>query len=170
MNTQLQVAKAEAELKAAKAAQAAEERAVIQNQLMDVRGQIRTAQHEYEKLRRAIKRGENDLSVLQAHVDGLTNRITIHMQGRPDCADVLPDDPDVRVWQVQYDELQKQRNEAIARVRDRQAQMPNKMDAAKYEGNFGLLATLQRMETNLTRRLKGEPIGASWQGGVYRVL
>ena len=116
------------------------------------------------------KRGNVAVEVQQSHVDGLTNLISEHMLARPACAEFLPDDPEVRAWQKRYDDLQERRNLAIARREELRAEIPPALEAAKYEGNFGVIANLQRMESNLTRKLRGERIGATPDGGVYRVL
>jgi hypothetical protein len=73
-------------------------------------------------------------------------------------------------WQIKYNDLIQRREQAIARRNVLQAEIPNKLAAARYEGNFGVIAILQRTENNLVRRLRNEPIGQGWQGGVYRVL
>jgi hypothetical protein len=157
-------------LSSAQAVVKAEEQEKVKKQLARVRGEIRKAHSDYERLRREIKSGEIQVAVQQSHVEGLTNRISDHMQARPACAEFLPDDPEVVAWQIKYNDLIQRREQAIARRNVLQAEIPNKLAAARYEGNFGVIAILQRTENNLVRRLRNEPIGQGWQGGVYRVL
>lgn len=158
------------ELNSAQAVVKSEEQEKVKKQLTRVRGEIRKAHSDYERLRREIKSGEIQVAVQQSHVDGLVNRISEHMLLRPACAEFLPDDPEVKAWQIKYDDLIQRREQAIARRDVLQAEIPNKLECARYEGNFGVIAILERTENNLVRRLKSEPIGKGWEGGVYRVL
>jgi hypothetical protein len=168
--SQLNVAKAEQDLKAAKEAQAAQQRDQDRLQLAKVRAEIRAARNLYTQLRHEIQAGEQAVAIQQSHVDGLVNLLTEHNQARPACADFLPDDPEVKAWQARYDDLVQRRNLAIARREQIRGELPPTLDAAKYEGNFGLIANLERSEANLVRKLKGERIGATPDGGVFRVL
>jgi soluble cytochrome b562 len=161
---------AEAELKTAKAAAQADERAVLTKQLAQVRAELRTAKATYEKLRRQIRTGERELAGLQSQVDGLGVQLALHNQTRPAAADFLPEDEECRVWRDTQDRLIAQRSEAIA-LRDRVMNaMPDRLACAKFEGNFGVIANLARSETNLIRRLRGERLGSGLEGGVFRVL
>lgn len=161
---------AEAELKNAQRDVAAEDHEQLRQQLAAVRAQLRTAKQTYERLRRQLRNGEAEVAVLQSRVDGLGAQLGALLQRRPPAADFLPDDPECRAWQAQHDELTRQRAEAIA-ARDRAvAAMPNRLEAAKHEGNLGVLANLQRAEANMIRKLRRERIGAGHEGGVFRVL
>jgi len=89
-------------------------------------------------------------------------------QTRPACVDLLPADPECAAWLRTQERLIAQRTETIA-LRDRVLNaMPDRLSAAKFEGNFGVIANLARSETNLIRRLRGERIGSGLEGGVFR--
>jgi uncharacterized protein involved in exopolysaccharide biosynthesis len=167
---QARVAEAQAQLKSANTELAAEAKEVLRKQLAEVRAQIRTAKATYADLRKQIRNGEQSVARIQAQIDELVGQITASWQERPEATDYLPDDPEVAAWQAQHASLEQQKDRAIARRTSTQTTIPPLVEAAKYEGNFGIIATLERSENNLIRRIKGEPIGQSWQGGVYRVL
>jgi hypothetical protein len=166
----LQVMQAESALQAAKAAVRADEQCTGKQALADVRNQLRQAHATYNRLRRAIRNGQAGVQRAQAEVELASAYISENLQLRPAVAEFLPDDPEVRAWQQQHNELLAQRDRAIARHDAMQATIPNIAEAARYEGNFGVIAELERAQNNLVRKLRGEPIGAGWQGGVYRVL
>ena len=164
------VEQAEAQLREAKAADAAEQRKADALKLAEVREAIGTARAEYNKLRQKIRQGEEAIARVQATVDAIVDQITLSMLTRPEAADFLPDDPEVQVWQQEHDALVAKRDCAIERREQVRASMPTRVDCVKYEGVNGIIANLERLETNLLRKLRGEPIDATWQGGVYRVL
>ena len=167
---QLRAVQAETELNNAKADLAAEAKEALRKQLAAIRAQIRAAKATYADLRKQIRRGEQRVAMVQSEIDFLVAQLTESVQAQPPAADFLPDDPEVEAWQADHDALVVRRDRLIA-VRDRAtSQIPSRIACARYEGNFGVLANLQRQEINLLRKLRGEPIGAGWQGGVYRVL
>ncbi len=105
----------------------------------------------------------------QAKVEELSYYISEAIAQKPAVADFLPDDPEVTGWRARYAKLCARREEAIQKREAAQAAMPSLGEAAKYEGNFGVIANLERAQNNLLRRLRGEPLGGGWEGGISRI-
>ncbi len=87
------------------------------------------------------------------------------MEQRPEVADALPHDSEVIEWRESHAALVARREVLVQRKGMVTASTPPLLEAVKYEGNNGIVAKLEAAQTNLVRRLNGEPIGGSWQGG-----
>ncbi len=166
----MNVQQAEAQLQQAKAAEAEKAREALRGQLADIRKQLRVARASYQDLSKRIRNGENQVARIQAQIDELTTELTLLMEQRPEVADALPNDAEVVDWRQTHQELINRRETLIQQRTRATSAIPPLVEAVKFEGNFGLIANLERAQHNLVRRIKGEPIGASWEGGVYRVL
>ena len=154
----------------AQAAEAAREKALNIRKLAAVREQLQAAHEDYDRLSTAIHAGNDGIRRQQAAIDELTELLEASNRARPQVFEFLPDDSEVKAWKRQHDALTAERDRAIQKREEIRSGMPPLPEAAAYEGNFGRIANLERLENNLIRKLRGEEIGATWQGGVYRVL
>lgn len=166
MNLQL----AEQQLREAQAEEAERARDTLRKQLADIRARLREAQADYSSLSKRIHAGERGVALIQAQIDELTGELTTSMKRRPEVADALPNDPEAADWRREHTRLEAARDKLIVKRLKLQATIPPRMQAAKYEGELGRIARLELSQHNLVRKLNGESIGQSWQGGVYRVL
>ncbi len=65
------------------------------------------------------------------------------MEQRPDCADILPHDAEVIEWRQAHAALVARREALVQRRASVTASMPPLLEAAKYEGNNGIVARLE---------------------------
>jgi uncharacterized protein YhaN len=165
----MNVHEAETQLRQAKAEEAAKAQNALKKELAETRAALRTARSDYMSLAKRIRAGEASVARLQAMVDEITGELTLSMSERPEVADALPEDEDVVAWKSQHDRLLARRQELIDKRNRVTASMPPRLEAAKYEGQFGKISALERSCTNLLRRINGEPIGSSLQGGAFLV-
>jgi len=159
----------EAQLRQAKEAEAIKAREALIKELAETRAALRTARADYLSLSKRIRAGEQSAARIQAMVDELTAELTVSQENMPPVALILPRDEEVIDWRKNHDRLTARRDELIRQRAKVTSSIPPRIDAAKYEGNFGIIASLERSTTNLLRRLNGEKIGSSIEGGVYRV-
>ena len=121
-------------------------------------------------MRRAVKVAETRLAQAQQEVAQCAEYITQHLQQKPACADVLPTDEEVREWQSDHDRLLAMQAEAVARRAAEQAKMPDRMQAVKLKESPGaVIPTLEYVESNLLKKLRGELPGGGWKGGLSSV-
>jgi uncharacterized protein YhaN len=166
----MNVQEAEAQLKQAKVEEAAKAQDALRAQLADIRAQLRVARANYASLSKRIRDGEAQVARVQAQINDVVEELTLSMLNRPEITNVLPEDEEAALWAKEHAKLIERRDRAIQRRDAIIAMLPNRLEAAKYEGNNGVVAKLEAAQHNLVRRINGEPLGASWEGGVYRVL
>ena len=159
------VVEARAALQRAEDAERAEHRANIVKQLGQVHAQRVKAEADYLKIAGCVKREREQRSQIRfemRHVDSLLEENDRH---RPATADYLLNKETI-AWNRERCKLENARAELLEKLKA----VPNSMtvDAIKYEGPMGLIATLMYSERNLLAQLDTES-QSKWEGGIFAV-
>lgn len=164
------VVQARAALKQAESLAQAEQREQDIGKLKTVRNELRHARVRYEQLRRAVKTAEVRVALAGQEVAQYAQYISQSLEAKPTCADLLPDDADVRAWSGRHDQLLALYDRALVRRTEEQAKMPDRMEAVRLkESPTSVITQLEYVEGNLLRKLQGEAPGGGWKGGISSV-
>jgi chromosome segregation ATPase len=162
----IEVNQAETRLKQARDLLAQAEHDQTKRKLAEIRTTLAQQEQQLQQMTVDIGNARGAAKRLQADVDRITNAISQLTLKRPSVADALPDDPQVKAWQRQYDHLQNLRDKAIARRNEAQALVTaDPLEAVRLDNS---IRQLRYAEANLLRKLEGTPVG--WVGGMSRVL
>jgi hypothetical protein len=160
------VAQARQALARAEQVQKNEHRRELLAKLEAVRAEKAKAQADYQRLAGQIKQEREWRAQKRQQIERVRDMIGQSWDQRPTVAAFLPDDPEVTRWRRQYAALEAERDKLIAEVNA--AHETNVLEAARYEGATGIIATLEYSEANLLAAI--DPQARKWmEGGVYPV-
>lgn len=150
-----------AQLAQLEAAEAADERQQLVDQLRAVRQDLQTKRRQFPKIKASFTAKSQDVdnargAILRANAD-----ISDSLAERPRVADVLPDDPEVVAWRRRHTRLEAKRDELVAELKALPDPEPDRELAVQLNHD---IIRLEYSEQNLMRRLDGG--GFSPNGGV----
>lgn len=160
------VAEAQATLRTAEAALRHQQQEEAARQLREVRAQGHRVKRELDSTLSRFRRAQAEAEQRTHELTAANHELQAHAAARPDPAD-FPSDQDIERWQRELDRLVAARDRVVVRVREAQAESDRlqfesvRLDAA--------LAQLRYAHTNAERKVRNEPVGGWWTGGVSPV-
>ncbi len=164
--TQQTVAEAQATLRNAEATlkQAGVDEA--KRQLQNVRAEGHRVKRELDNTLSRFRRAQAEAEQRTHELTAANDELQAHAAARPDPVD-FPSDQDVERWQRGLNQLVAARDRAAVRVREAEHVAGGlQVECVKLDK---ALAQLRYAHTNAERKVRGEPIGGNWEGGVSRV-
>jgi hypothetical protein len=146
-----------------------ERRHQLVTQLGEVRAELRQARARHQELMARSHKEREARDNAQAKVAQVLEQLAESERTRPAVADYLPEDVEVVAWREIHEALEAKRGRLIAQ-RDK---LPDPdlalIEANRYAGPFGMIATLEFAESNILRQLEGQGGVIRIEGGVYGV-
>ena len=161
------VIEARAALERAEAAEKAERRDKLTDQLAEVHNARVKAEREYLEIAGRIKRERELRTQYRFQISHVDNLLAQHAKLRPAVADYLPSDKDVFVWTMRQGRLEHDRAKLVELLRN--VPETSTIEAIRYEGVTGIITTLQMAENNLLNALDPTGRDAWLRGGVFPV-
>jgi len=163
--TTTKVALAQAELDAAKREAVVEQRkrdlATLQAELK----KLREKEQEFKRMEVAILADDGRRNLMQAEVSKLNSELSAHVASRPEFSDLLPDDEEVISWNRVREQLIRERDAALVRLRAG-VPGPSRQEAIALNDE---ITHLRRVCRNLGSRLRGEFVGGGWKSSLSSV-
>ena len=150
-----------AQLAQLEAAEAADERQRLTEQVQLVRDELRTKRKQFPKIKASFTAKSQDVDNARAAIIHANADISDSLAERPRVADVLPDDEEVVAWRKEHTRLEAKRAELVAELQALPDPEPSREEAVQLNHD---IIRLEFSEQNLMRRLDGG--GFAVAGGV----
>lgn len=157
----LEVARAKDVLARAAQAEAEARKQQLTTKLAEIRAELRTARPTLGVLAAQIRGLRADEQNLARAIATRQERLTELHAAKPSCADFLPNDPDVLVWQARVNSCESE----IAQFQSVSATLPSlyrlQLETVELQQR---VTSLEYAETNCVNALRGLPRSTTWGG------
>jgi chromosome segregation ATPase len=150
-----------AQLAQLEAAEAADERQQLVDQLRAVRQDLQTKRRQFPKIKASFTAKSQDVDNARGAINRADDAISDSLAERPRVADVLPDDEEVVAWRKEHTRLEARRAELVTELQALPDPEPSREEAVQLNHD---IIRLEFSEQNLMRRLDGG--GFAVAGGV----